>query len=279
MQESVTSREPLIMGVLNCTPDSFYDGGAYPTATAAVERARRMVEKGADIVDVGGESTRPGSEPVDAAEQIRRTVPVIAQIRRFWRGSISIDTTRASVAREALDAGADWINDISALRDDPAMASVAAEADSHVVLMHMQGSSRTMQDAPSYVDVVDEVAQFLKERADWAGSQGIKPEHLVIDPGIGFGKDLSHNLAILRSIPRFASLGYPVLIGASRKSFIGRITGDDVEDRLEGSLAAAIWSALHGADILRVHDVRSTRRVLDVVRALAEPRLQAAETT
>ena len=257
-----------IMGVLNCTPDSFSDGGSYPTAEAAITRARRMIDDGADIIDVGGESTRPGSEPVPEAEQIRRTVPVIAGIRRQWDGPISIDTTRANVARAAIDAGADLINDITALRDDPGMAETAAELKSHVILMHMQGMPRTMQQNPAYDDVVAEVVEFLRERAAWAHTQGIAREKIIVDPGIGFGKTLDHNLILLHHIPRLAALGYPVLIGASRKSFIGKISGGEADDRLEGSLSAAIWAATHGARIVRVHDVRATRRALEVAWAI-----------
>ncbi len=258
-----------IMGVLNCTPDSFSDGGSYPTSTAAVERARQMIDEGADILDVGGESTRPGSDPVPEDEQIRRTIPVIAEIRRHWDGPISIDTTRAKVARAAIEAGANWINDISALRDDPSLAGVAAETGCEVVLMHMQGAPRTMQRDPAYRHVVAEVADFLQERAGWAQEHGIAAKRIFLDPGIGFGKTLEHNLTILRHIPQFTAIGYPVLIGASRKSFIGKITGGEVDDRLEGSLATAVWAANNGARIVRVHDVRATFRALEVTWAIS----------
>ena len=260
------------MGVLNCTPDSFYDGGARPTVEAAVAWARQMIDDGADIIDVGGESTRPGSVPVGEAEQIRRTVPVIAGIRTFWDGPISIDTTRAGVAAKAIEAGATWINDISALEDDPGMVTLAAETCVNLVLMHMQGAPGTMQVAPRYGDVVEEVAEFLEERAAFAYSYGVFQENIVLDPGIGFGKTLEHNLAILRHLDRFTSFGCPVLIGASRKSFIGAITGEEVSDRLEGSLATAVWASLRGARIVRVHDVRATRRALDVLWAIRQAR-------
>ena len=255
--------------MLNCTPDSFSDGGSYPTAEAAVSRAQQMIDEGADIIDVGGESTRPGSEPVPENEQIRRTVPVITGIRRQWDGPISIDTTRARAARGALDAGANWINDISALRDDPQMVRTAAEFGACLVMMHMQGAPRMMQDAPVYDDVVEEVGDFLKERASWAQVQGVAREKIILDPGIGFGKTAEHNLAILHHIRQFNALGYPVLIGASRKSFIGKITGDGVTDRLEGSLAAAVWAATQGARVVRVHDVCATRRALEVAWAIS----------
>jgi dihydropteroate synthase len=264
----------LIMGVLNCTPDSFSDGGAYPTKTDAVDRARAMIDEGADMIDVGGESTRPGSEPVAEAEQIRRTVPVIAGIRRVWDGPISIDTTRAAVAREAIAAGATWINDISALRDDPQMIAAATETGAGMILMHMKGVPRTMQKAPIYDDVVAEVSSFLKDRASWVEAQGVPKERIVFDPGIGFGKTIAHNLTLLANLTRLIATGYPVLIGASRKSFIGRITGTDVDDRLEGSLAAAIWASLQGARIIRVHDVQATRRALNVIGAITETRIE-----
>jgi len=228
-----------------------------------------MIAEGADMIDVGGESTRPGSDSVPESEQIRRTIPVITGIRREWGGPISIDTTRAKVARAAIDVGANWINDISALRDDPEMADAIAESGCHVVLMHMQGAPRTMQNDPAYDDVVTEVADFLKERADWAQTQGIARERIIIDPGIGFGKTLAHNLAILHHIASFNALGYPVLVGASRKSFIGKIAGGEAGDRLEGSLVAAVWGAINGAGIIRVHDVQATYRALEVARAIS----------
>lgn len=258
-----------IMGVLNCTPDSFSDGGRFLATDAAVEHARQMIVDGADIVDVGGESTRPGALPVDPDEQIGRTASVIKRLREFWDGPISIDTTNAAVARAAIAAGANWINDISAFRDDPEMATVAANTGSVVVLMHMRGTPRTMQAAPEYSDAVTEIRDFLAERAAWAVRAGVRPDRIVIDPGIGFGKRQEDNLAILGNLPRFVELGYPVLVGASRKSFIGKITGDDPGARLEGSLASAVWAALNGAKIIRVHDVASTRRALAVAEAIA----------
>ncbi|MBI5866776.1 MAG: dihydropteroate synthase [candidate division Zixibacteria bacterium] len=263
------SRGCWIMGVLNCTPDSFSDGGRFMSVETAVAHARQMIVDGVDIVDIGGESTRPGSLPVDPAEQIRRTIPVIERIRSFWDGPISIDTTKATVASAALSAGANWINDISALRDDAEMADIAAKSVSMVVLMHMQGTPRTMQTAPDYSDVVTEVRDFLQQRADFALRSGVRDDHIIVDPGIGFGKRQDDNLAILANLPRFAELGYPVLVGASRKSFIGKITGDDTPDRLEGSLAAAVWAALHGARIVRVHDVAATRKALLVAESIA----------
>ena len=259
------------MGVLNCTPDSFSDGGLFERASAAIEHARQMIEDGADIIDVGGESTRPGSDPIAPREQIRRTVPVIRAIRETWRGPISIDTTRSEVAAEALAAGANWINDISAAEHDPAMVDLARDNDAVLILMHMQGTPRTMQDEPVYQDVVREVSDYLVERAAFAESHGVDRSRIIIDPGIGFGKTAAHNLALLNALAQLTGLGYPVLIGASRKSFIGRLTGAEAHDRVEGSIAAAVWSSLHGARIVRVHDVKATHRALTVAHAIAHP--------
>ncbi len=236
---------------------------------AAVEQVRQLVSEGADIIDIGGESTRPGASPVDPAEQIRRTAPVIQRARGFWDGPISIDTTQAEVAAAAIQAGANWINDISALRDDPEMVGVAARSACMVVLMHMKGTPLTMQSAPEYTDMVAEISGFLADRAAFAQAAGIRADRIVIDPGIGFGKLHEDNLAILHDLRRFQDLGYPVLVGASRKSFIGRLIGEDPGGRLEGSLAAASWAALNGAKIVRVHDVAATRKALMVAEAIA----------
>lgn len=259
---------PWIMGILNVTPDSFSDGGQFIDPVLAIEQARRMTEEGADIIDIGGESTRPGAHPVPAEAQIERVVPVIQAIRRFWDGPISIDTTRAQVAEAALDAGASWINDISALRDDPAMVVLVARRGCPIVLMHMLGTPRDMQKASHYDDVIGEVYGFLAERARAAQAAGIAREMIILDPGIGFGKTLEHNLALLQQLPRLTSLGYPVLIGASRKSFIGHLTGAAVDSRLPGSLAAALAAVDAGATIVRVHDVAATRQALTVHSAL-----------
>ncbi|UCG16202.1 MAG: dihydropteroate synthase [Phycisphaerales bacterium] len=254
------SEPPVVMGVLNVTPDSFSDGGRFVDVETAVAHATRMIDDGAAIIDVGAESTRPGSRPVPDTEQVRRAAPVIKRIRRRHpHVCISIDTQSAAVARAALDAGADWINDISALRADPAMADLAATTGAPVVLMHMQGTPQTMQDNPTYDDVVGEVAAFLARQVSAAESAGIRPERIVIDPGIGFGKRTEHNLQILARLREIVAIGPAVLIGASRKSFIGKTLGiDDPEDRLAGSLACAAVAALAGARIIRAHDVRET---------------------
>lgn len=263
---------PWIMGILNCTPDSFFDGGRYNDPVAALAHADAMIAEGADFIDVGGESTRPGSSPVDSEEQIRRIIPVIKGIRSRWDGPISVDTTRSDVAEAALDAGANWINDVSALRDDSQMGPLAAAQGAGVVLMHMLGAPRTMQMDPRYDDVISEIGAFLEERARHARSFGIRKDRIVIDPGIGFGKTVDHNLAILNNLASFAGLGYPLLIGASRKSFIAGVLGDEHADRLEGSLVAALLAARNGAAILRVHDVGATRRALAVQDAIASHR-------
>lgn len=260
---------PIIMGILNVTPDSFSDGGQYFEPARAVEHGLRMVEEGAAIIDIGGESTRPGSAPVPEDEQIRRTVPVIAGLLRQADLAISIDTTSGAVARAALEAGAGIINDISALRFDPEMLPLAARTQAAVILMHMLGTPSTMQQAPTYGDVVAEVRDFLAQRLAYAQAQGIPPERLVIDPGIGFGKTLEHNLLLLRHLDELARLHPLLLVGPSRKAFLGMILdAPDPERRLMGTAAACAWSLLHGARILRVHDVREIAqlaRVLDSI--------------
>ena len=262
----------LIMGILNVTPDSFSDGGRFLSPDAAVKRALIMEKEGADIIDVGGESSRPGAEPVPVEEELRRVIPVLERLRGKLRIPISIDTTKAEVAEAALRAGASIVNDISALRFDPAMAFVVAEFGAGLVLMHMLGTPKTMQQAPHYEDVVREVREFLAERALYAQSQGIPREAIAVDPGIGFGKTVEHNLELLRRLPELVELGFPVLVGPSRKSFIGAILGLGVEERLEGTLAACAVAVVRGADILRVHDVREVRRAADLALHLRRER-------
>ncbi|MCD6128415.1 dihydropteroate synthase [Candidatus Bipolaricaulota bacterium] len=262
----------LIMGILNVTPDSFSDGGRFLSPDAAVERALAMEKEGADIIDVGGESSRPGAEPVPVEEELRRVLPVLERLRGKLRIPISIDTTKAEVAEAALRAGASIVNDISALRFDPAMASLVAKFGAGLVLMHMLGTPKTMQQAPHYEDVVTEVRDFLAERAQYAQSQGIPREAIAVDPGIGFGKTVEHNLELLRRLPELVELGFPVLVGPSRKSFIGAILGLGVEERLEGTLAACAVAVVRGADILRVHDVKEVRRAADLALHLRRER-------
>ena len=259
---------PLVMGIINCTPDSFYPGSRRTAAESAIGTALSMEESGADIVDVGGESTRPGSEYVGEDEELERVIPVIRGIREKSDIVISVDTRKATVAESALDAGADIVNDISALRDDPELARLVAREGVPVVLMHMRGTPRTMQKAPRYDDTVGEIAQELLSAVDRATEAGIDAARMIIDPGIGFGKRHEDNLRILAGIPRLADLGFPLLIGLSRKSFLGKITGREVQDRLAASLGANVCAAITGAHILRVHDVAETVDVLRVVRAI-----------
>jgi dihydropteroate synthase len=257
-----------VMGVLNVTPDSFSDGGLFLSPSAAIRRAREMVREGADVIDVGGESTRPGAEPVPEAEERQRVVPVVRAIASELGVPVSVDTTKASVAEAALEAGAVIVNDVSAGRADPRMLGLVAAAGAGIVLMHRRGTPRTMQIRPWYRDVVAEVLGFLQRRACRARAAGIAPGAIAVDPGIGFGKTLEHNLKLLRATPQIVELGYPVLIGASRKSFLGAILGLPVRERLEGSLAAAVVAVLAGARIVRVHDVAATVRALRVAEAI-----------
>lgn len=260
---------PCIMGILNVTPDSFSDGGRYNRLDAALHHAERMVVDGADILDVGGESTRPGAKPVSEAEELDRVIPVIEALSVRFDTQVSIDTSKPMVMREAVAAGAGMINDVNALRAEGAVA-VVADVGVPVCLMHMQGEPRTMQRSPRYHDVVTDVRDFLLERARACEEAGIRRQAIVLDPGFGFGKVLDHNLELLRQLPVLCATGYPVLVGISRKSMIGALTGRGVEGRLAGSLAAALLALEGGARILRVHDVAETRDVLRVSAAVCE---------
>ncbi|MDT4331616.1 dihydropteroate synthase [Methylomonas sp. MS20] len=266
--------KPRLMGILNVTPDSFSDGGRFTGLAAAIRQAETMLEEGADIIDIGGESTRPGSEPVSADEQIRRVVPAIGAIAKLGRPvTISIDTMLAPVAAAALDAGAEWINDVSGGLGDPCMLDLAAERGASIILMHMQGTPKTMQDAPHYQDVVGEVETFLKQRVDAALAAGIPRENIAIDPGIGFGKRKQDNLALLAHLDRFVALGWPVLLGTSRKRFMGGIC--NVEQPAELVTATAVTTALGvmaGVQLFRVHDVKANRQALDVAWAIKQAR-------
>jgi len=257
-----------IMGVVNVTPDSFSDGGRYADPDRAVARGLELAAAGADIVDVGGESTRPGSRPVPEAEEIGRVLPVIEGLRRQTQALISVDTTKAAVARAALDAGADIVNDTSAFRFDPAMAGVVARAGAAAVLMHMQGTPLTMQQAPHYDDVVGEIAAFLDDRLRVAEAAGVPRERVIVDPGIGFGKTVDHNLEIIRRQAGFHDLGRPLLLGFSRKAFLGAVLGLPPDERLEGTIAAAVLSVERGAHILRVHDVGPVARAVRTAEAV-----------
>jgi dihydropteroate synthase len=262
------SRRTLIMGIINVTPDSFFDGGRRFEAAAAVADGVAMIASGADILDVGGESTRPGAAPVSEEEEMARVLPVVRGLRARIGAPISIDTYKASVARAALEEGADIVNDISALRFDPGMAALVAAEKVPLILMHMQGTPRTMQQDPQYRDVVREVRDFLAAQLYAALEAGVAQEAVIVDPGIGFGKTVEHNLELLRGLPALAALGQPLLVGASRKTFIGKILGAEPADRLEGSLAAAVAAVLGGANILRVHDVAETVKAARIADAL-----------
>lgn len=259
-----------IMGILNVTPDSFSDGGRWANPALATVHLEGMLRDGADLIDIGGESTRPGSEPVPQEEELRRVLPVIREGVRLG-AMISIDTTKVAVARAAVEAGAVILNDVSGLRFDPGLADVARESGAGLILMHSRGTPRDMQQNPRYHHVLNEVADELGGAARRALDRGVTAGQLVVDPGIGFAKSFEHNLELLRGLDRIVAGGRPVLVGLSRKSFIGRILDVEVGDRLEGSLAAAVTAALAGAHVVRVHDVRATARALKVADALRSP--------
>ncbi len=282
------------MGVVNVTPDSFSDGGLFLDADAAIAHARELASEGADILDVGGESTRPGAEPVSADDELRRVLPVVegivasgrvvsgiaAETRTPVHPRVSIDTSKASVARAALGAGASIVNDVSALRADPGMAGLVAESGCECCLMHMLGEPRTMQADPRYVDVVDDVKAFLDERLAFAVREGVREDRIMLDPGIGFGKTVAHNLALLRRLDELTSLGPPLVVGTSRKSFLGRILADvagdaepvDASRRLEGTIATNVLAYERGASVFRVHDVAPVRDALAVAAATLNAR-------
>lgn len=258
---------PCVMGIVNVTPDSFSDGGRYAAAEAAIAHGLRLVAEGADILDIGGESTRPGAVPVALEEELRRVLPVIEGLTGQAGVPISIDTYKPEVMRAALEAGADIVNDINALQAPGALEAVAGSA-AGVCLMHMQGTPGTMQQNPQYHDVVGEVVQFLRARLAAAQEYGIAPARVLFDPGFGFGKTRAHNLALMRELETLCALGRPLLVGVSRKSVLGQITGNDVDARLYASLSAAVIAAMKGAKILRVHEVKATVDALKVVAAV-----------
>jgi dihydropteroate synthase len=266
--QRLSLREPLIVGILNVTPDSFSDGGRYLSVAAAAERAEQLEAEGAHLLDIGGESTRPGAEAVPAEVEIARVVPIIEAVRARVAIPISVDTRKAAVARVALEAGAQVVNDVSALRD-PAMATVVAEADAGLVLMHMKGTPETMQVAPSYADVVGEVVVELSRSVEVARAAGVATQRIAVDPGIGFGKTTEHNLLLIRRLDVLAGLGYPIMLGVSRKGFIGALAGGmPPEKRAVGTAAACVVALMNGARIFRVHDVRVAREALTVAEAI-----------
>ncbi len=265
----LTMDQPRVMGILNVTPDSFSDGGQFNAPDAALGRALQMVADGADILDIGGESTRPGAKAVDITEEIDRTAPVIAAIRAGSDVAVSIDTRKSQVASAALEAGANLVNDVAAMCYDPALASVVAACDAPVCLMHAQGDPETMQEAPSYQNVLLDVYDFLAQRIETAVAAGISKDRIVVDPGIGFGKTLEHNLTLIRGLSLFHGLGCPILLGASRKRFIGTLgNAPDAADRVAGSIAVALKGAASGVQFLRVHDTFETKQALTLQKEM-----------
>jgi dihydropteroate synthase len=260
-------KRPAVMGVLNVTPDSFSDGGDFLEPAAAVAHAEQLAAEGADLIDIGGESTRPGAAPVSEEEELRRVLPVLEVLGERRLAPLSIDTCKAAVARAALEAGATFVNDVSALRADPDLASVVADSGAEVCLVHMKGEPRTMQENPRYEEVVADVRAFLEERLVFAVRAGIAEENVWLDPGIGFGKTLEHNLELLRRLDEIVSIGRPVVVGVSRKRFIGKLTGRAERDRLAGALAANVLAFERGATMFRDHDVAATRDALTVAGA------------
>jgi dihydropteroate synthase len=259
---------PCVMGVLNVTPDSFSDGGLFVHPEAALRQGVVMASEGAAIVDVGGESTRPGSDPVSVEDETARVVPIVEGLRGRVAAVVSVDTSKAEVARRALAAGAAIVNDVTALRGDADMAGVVADAGCPVCLMHMLGAPKTMQDDPRYDDVVDDVLRFLEERLAFAVAAGVREEQVLLDPGIGFGKTLEHNLLLLRHLERFLALGRPIVLGTSRKRFLGAILDAEPQNRLFGTVATTVMGALAGAAVFRVHDVRANVEALRVTQAV-----------
>lgn len=268
---TIGAQQPLFMGILNVTPDSFSDGGRYTTQETALLQARDLIQQGADILDIGGESTRPGAVPVTAEDELRRVLPVIESIRAEFAIPLSIDTTKAQVARAALQAGASIVNDISGLTFDPEMARVCADSQAGIVAMHIQGTPQTMQLNPSYVDVVAEVHDFLQQRMNHLQQSGIDPETILLDPGIGFGKTALHNVELLRAIRRLRDIGRPLLIGHSRKRFLAKILAQPLDERTSGTIGVSVAAAFLGADVLRVHEVAASRQAWEAFAALAVP--------
>ncbi|HQR14216.1 MAG TPA: dihydropteroate synthase [Nitrospira sp.] len=277
--EIVIQSNPLVMGVLNVTPDSFSDGGTFVTVEQAVDHARQMQAEGADIIDIGAESSRPGAHPIDEREELRRLIPVVEAVRAAVSLPISVDTTKAAVARSAIQAGVAIVNDISALQGDSSMAQLVAETGVGVVLMHMQGTPQTMQQSPRYGNVVEEVMAFLQQRAQVAIACGVRSSQIVLDPGFGFGKLQEHNLRMLAEFEAFTTLGYPVLAGVSRKQFIGNVIRRPVHEREFGNAGAVAVAVLKGAHIIRVHDVRAMKDTAMVVSAISRHARSSVEVS
>lgn len=272
------SDHPLIMGVVNVTPDSFFDGGRFFDAAAAVAHALRLVEEGADLLDIGAESTRPGADVVNEAEECRRAIPVVTAVAKAVTIPVSIDTSKAAVARAALDAGASLVNDVTALRGDSAMADLIAKTGAGIVLMHMQGTPRTMQQAPRYDDVVVEISEFFEERISFATAHGIARRQIILDPGIGFGKLLGHNLTVLAQLNQFLQFDCPLMVGVSQKAFLGKLVNRPVQERQWATAAAVAMAVDRGAGIIRVHDVRAMKDVVQVAAAVSRQTSEVMKT-
>jgi len=271
-KELIIGDRSLIMGIINCTPDSFSGDGIYKESKTSATEALKMVTDGADIIDIGGESSRPGAKQVLLEEELERVIPVISEIRKHSNVWISIDTSKAAVADKAIENGADIINDISGLTFDPEMLNTARLRKVPVVIMHMKGNPETMQENPEYDEIITEISNYFEERIDYSTSNGIEREKLILDPGIGFGKNLKHNLQIINNLDKFRKFGLPLMIGTSKKSFIGKVIKDSDEDRIEGSLASVSISVYNGADIIRVHDVMESKKAVLVADAIARSR-------
>ncbi len=267
------TKKVAVMGILNLTPDSFYDGGKYRTEKEILRRVEQMVREGADIIDIGAESTRPGARQISAEEEIKKAIPYIKKITRLFKIPISIDTYKAKVAREGIEAGAEMVNDISGLRFDPDMARVVSSNKVFLVIMHIKGTPRDMQDNPQYKALMDEIISYLKQGLKIAVSAGVNLEKIIVDPGIGFGKTVEHNLFILKNLKKLRVLKRPILIGVSRKSFIGKVLNLPLKERLSGSLAATCIGLVGGARIVRCHDVKQTRQTVDLVEAILQSRI------
>ncbi len=262
------SHKTVIMGILNVTPDSFFDGGLYLEKNGAVEHAIEMIEQGADIIDIGGESTRPFSDPIPTDEELKRVMPVLENLSRKTQTPISIDTYKSEVARHAIEGGATIVNDISALTFDPAMAPLIAETNVPVILMHMKGTPKNMQSNPIYKDLIKDIKSFFHQKLEIAIKAGIKRDRIIIDPGIGFGKSFNDNLKIIKDLNEFSDLGQPILIGTSNKSFIGNMLGTSIESRDTGTMATLAAAIMNGADIVRVHNVKSSRETATIIDAI-----------
>ena len=267
------TKKVAVMGILNLTPDSFYDGGRYITEKEVMRRVEQMSREGADIIDIGGESTSPGARKISWEEEVKRTIPYIKKITRLFKVPISIDTYKAKVAKEAIESGAEMVNDISGLRFDPDMAGVVSSNKVFLVIMHIKGTPRNMQDNPQYENLMAEIISYLKESLKIAESAGINLKKVIVDPGIGFGKTVEHNLFILKNLKELRVLGRPILIGVSRKSFIGKVLNLPLEERLPGSLAATCIGLVGGARVVRCHDVKETRQVVDLAEAILQSKI------